>query len=136
MAKLGEITKAMQSRALQALDGVKKAVSLPSWSKLTFKLEEDGKTIHLLNNHTVKGKGYQQSIAAGGRKGVFPEWMSDKQIFRNIREAYENSKKIETQIDNLTGEKTVKLIGKSKDGMEIEMYVNTTTKQLNTAYPK
>jgi hypothetical protein len=135
-AKLGEVTKAMESRALQTLDGVKKAINLPSWSKLTFKLEEDGKTIHFLNNHTVKGKGYQQSVSAGGRKGVFPEWMSDKQIFRNIREAYENSKKVETQIDNLTGEKTVKLIGKSKDGMEIEMYVNTTTKQLNTAYPK
>jgi Bacterial EndoU nuclease len=110
---------------------------LPAWSKLTFKLEEDGKTIHLINNHTVKGKGYQQSIAAGGRKDVFPTTMSENQIFKAVKEAYENSKKVgKTQIDPLTGEKRVELLGKSKDGMQIKIYVNTTLKILETAFPQ
>ena len=132
-AKLGELTKALESRALQTLDGVKKAINLPAWSKLTYKLEEDGKTIHLINNHTINGKGYQQSIAAGGRKGIYPEWMSEKQIFKSIREAYENSKKVETQIIN--GEKKVRLVGQSGN-LTIEMWVNLTTDTLETAYPK
>ncbi len=134
--KLEDIIKPMESRAKESLSGVKKAINLPSWSKLTFKLENDGKTIHLINNHTVTGQGYQQSIAAGGKKDVFPAWMTEKQIFKAVREAYESSKKVGTQIDDITGEKTVELIGHSKDGMEIRMYVNVTAKQLDTAFPQ
>jgi hypothetical protein len=135
-AKLGEITKAMESRALQMLDGVKKAISLPKFEKLSFMLEDDGKTIHFINNHTVKGKGYKQSIAAGGRKDVYPEWMSDKQIFKAVKEAYENSKKVgKTQIRD-DGDKVIVLLGKSKDGMSVKMFVNITQKMLETAFPQ
>ena len=134
LKSLEDIIKPMESRAKETLSGVKKAINLPAWEKLTFKLESDGKTIHLINNHTVTGKGYQQSIAAAGRKDVFPEWMTDKQIFKAVKEAYESSKKVGTQV---TRDGTiVELVGHSKDGMTIRMYVNTTVKQLDTAFPQ
>lgn len=136
LTKLEDLIKPMESRARQTLSGVKKAINLPAWNKLTFKLENDGKTIHLINNHTVTGKGYQQSIGAGGKKDVFPANMTEKQIFRAVREAYESSKKVGTQIDCETGDTIVELVGHSQDGMEIKMYVNVPKKQLDTAFPQ
>lgn len=136
LKSLEDLIKPLESRASQTLSGVKKAVNLPAWSKLNFKLENGGRTIHFLNNHTVNGKGYLQSIAAGGRKDLFPERMSDKQIFKAVREAYENSKKVGTQIDPISGDKIVELIGHSSDGMKIRMYINLTLKQLDTAFPQ
>lgn len=134
--KLEDLIKPLESRATQTLSGAKKAINLPSWSKLTFKLENDGKTIHFLHNHTVNGKGYQASMKAGGRKDVFPANMTDRQIFKAVREAYENSKKVGTQDDLITGDKIVELVGYSNDGMKIRMYVNVTRKQLDTAFPQ
>ena len=134
--KLEDIIKPLESRATQMLSGAKKAINLPSWSKLSFKLENDGKTIHFLHNHTVNGKGYQASMKVGGRKDVFPANMTDKQIFKAVREAYESSKKVGTQIDFKTGNTIVELVGHSEDGMKIRMYVNTTSKQLDTAFPQ
>ena len=58
--------------------------------------------------------------------------MTDKQIFKAVKEAYENSKKVETQ--ELFGQKRVRLIGES-NGMKIEMWVNLTDNILETAYP-
>ncbi len=130
--KLEDLIKPMESRAKENLSGVKKAINLPAWNKLSFKLENDGKTIHLINNHTVTGQGYQQSISMGGRKDVFPANMSEKQIFKAVREAYESSKKVETQ--HLFGEKRVRLVGNSKD-LTIEMWINLTDNILETAYP-
>jgi hypothetical protein len=135
LTKLEDLIKPLESRAQQMLSGGK-AINLTAWAKLSFKLENDGKTIHLINNHTLTGKGYQSSIKMGGKKDVFPANMTDKQIFRAVREAYENSKKVGTQIDNKTGDKIVELIGYSKDGMEIRMYINVTKKQLDTAFPQ
>jgi len=68
----------------------------------------------------------------GGKKDVFPANMTDKQIFKAVKEAYENSKKVETQ--ELFGQKRVRLIGES-NGMKIEMWVNLTDNILETAYP-
>ncbi len=58
LTKLEDLIKPLESRASKILSGGK-AVNLPAWSKLTFKLENDGKTIQLIHNHTVTGKGYQ-----------------------------------------------------------------------------
>lgn len=99
-------------------------------------LENDGKKIHFLNNHSATGRGYLQSIGAGGRKDVFPAWMNDKQIINSVKEAYENSTKVgKTQIRD-DGDKIIILIGKSKDGMDVKMYINTTQKMLETAFPQ
>ncbi len=59
--------------------------------------------------------------------------MSDKQITNAIKEAYKNSKKVKTQIRD--GEKRVKLIGQSGD-LTIQMWVNLTTKTLESAFTK
>jgi hypothetical protein len=132
-ARLGEITKAPESRALQTLDGVKKAISLPKFEKLSFRIDPGEIKPHFLTGHKTGGSRLVQSIKDGGLKGVFPEWMNDKQITNAIKEAYKNSKKVKTQIIN--GEKKVKLIGQSGD-LTIQMWVNLTTKTLESAYTK
>ena len=46
-----------------------------------------------------------------------------------IRTAYSNAKKLKTQGDR------VKLRGTAQDGTVIDMWVNTVTKTIETAYP-
>jgi hypothetical protein len=46
-----------------------------------------------------------------------------------VREAYRFGKNVETQGDR------VRIIGFSNDGLPIEMWVNTATKEIETAYP-
>ena len=55
--------------------------------------------------------------------------MSSKQIENLIKSAYKNAKKIKTQGNR------VKLRGKASNGSTIEMWLNKTTKTLETAYP-
>lgn len=55
--------------------------------------------------------------------------MSFKQVEKAVRNAYKNGNKVETQGDR------VKVIGKS-ESMTIEMWVNTKTNTIETAYPK
>lgn len=132
-AKIDEVKGAnvYESRAQNELSGVTKSINLPSWNKLTFKLDGDG-SIHFLSGHKVGGNRLKSSAKSGANKDVFPEWMSDKQIINAVKEAYNNSRKIKTQTAD--GETIVKLVGESQ-GMKIEMYVNVTTKQIETAYP-
>lgn len=54
--------------------------------------------------------------------------MTPKQIERAIKDAYGQCKKIQTQGDR------VKVRGTS-DGLTIDMWVNTRTKVIETAYP-
>jgi hypothetical protein len=130
-AKFGEITKAMESRALQTLDGVKKAISLPAWEKLSIRLEADG-TPHLINNHKIDGKGYLQSLKDGGAKDPFPAWMSEKQIMKTVKEAYSNSKKL--GIQNFKTGRILTLEGNA-NGMRIRIHLNLDLKQIESAYP-
>jgi len=131
LTKLEDLIKPLESRAQQILSGAKKAVNLPAWEKLSFKLDPDG-SIHFLSGHRKGGTRLLNSIEGGGNKDVFPEWMTDKQVMNAVKDAYKNSKKIKTQ--TLFGEEKVKLIGES-NGLRIEMWVNLTTKTLETAYP-
>lgn len=135
LTKLEDLIKPLESRAQQALSGTKKAVNLPAWEKLTFKLDDDG-SIHLLSGHKVGGNRLKSSQSAGGRKDVFPEWMSDKQILKAVEQAYRSGKKVGTQIDFATGDKIIELVGYSDDGLKIRIYVNVTKKQLDTAFPQ
>ncbi|MGI8554869.1 MAG: hypothetical protein ACR2LT_00715 [Pyrinomonadaceae bacterium] len=132
LKKLEDIIKPMESRAKETLSGVKKAINLPKWEKLTFKLDPDG-SIHFLSGHKKDGNRLTNSIRDGGRKTVFPEWMNDDQIIKAVKEAYNSSKKVETQL--VDGEKRIRLIGQSND-LKIEMWVNLTTETLESAYVK
>ncbi|CAN7172069.1 RHS domain-containing protein [Acidovorax sp. LjRoot129] len=96
-----------------------KPVSLPSARKTKVDMA------HVLDRHTASGKTAQQS----GKKDLFPENMTPKKIERSIKEAYGNGKRIQTQ-----GERAL-VQGKS-GGKTIEMWVNTKTKIIETAYPK
>nr|WP_225981750.1 RHS repeat-associated core domain-containing protein [Paracidovorax avenae] len=99
--------------------GRPKPVSLPGVRKTKVDMA------HILDRHTSTGKTAQQS----GKKDLFPEGMNSKQIERSIREAYANSKRIQTQ-----GERA---LVQGKSGRQtIEMWVNTKTKTIETAYPK
>ncbi len=125
----------MESRTLQALDGVKKAVNLPAWEKLSFMRDADG-SIHFLSGHKTGGNRLKNSILDGGKKDIFPEWMSEKQITNTVKEAYNNSKKVgKTQIRN-NGDEVFILLGESKNGTKIKMYFNVTQKMLETVFPQ
>jgi len=55
--------------------------------------------------------------------------MSDDQIERTVRQAYRMGGKIKTQGDRV-------LVRGTANGMTIEMWVNKSTKVIETAYPK
>lgn len=114
------------------MSGVKKAINLPSWNKLKFMLDEDG-SVHYLSGHKKGGNRLTNSIRGGGHKDIFPDSMSEQQITTAVKEAYNNSKKINTQV-RFNGDKVVTLLGESKDGLKIKMYINVTQKMLETAF--
>ena len=131
-----ELMQNMEARAKQVLSGGEKAkaINLPAWEKLSFRIDPGEIKPHFLTGHEIGGSRLEQSIKAGGRKTIFPEWMSEKQITNAIKEAYNHSDKLGTQINPRTGEKVVELVGEG-GGMKIKMYVNVTAKQLDSAFP-
>lgn len=80
---------------------------------------------HIMSGYSSSGGRAFQS----GAKDLFASNMSQKQIENAIRNAYQHGKKIQTQGDR------VKVQGES-GGLTIEMWVNTKTKIIETAYPK
>lgn len=78
---------------------------------------------HILSGHTLGG------TRASSIKTLFSSNMTPKQIEKLIKSAYKNSKKIKTQGNR------VKVRGNADDGSTIEMWINTKTKTLETAYP-
>ena len=133
---LGEILTTMESRAKQMLSGGEKAkaINLPAWEKLTFKVDEGETLPHFLTGHKTGESRLAQSIKDGGIKDVFPATMTDSQIIKSIKTAYKNAEKLETQIRG-NGEKVIVLLGEA-DEMKIKMYINLTTKELETAFPQ
>ncbi|MRX73039.1 hypothetical protein GJU40_12900, partial [Bacillus lacus] len=99
--------------------GTSKAINLPSYKKVSIDMG------HIMSGHSKAGGRAAQS----GMKDLFPSNMSQKQIENAIRNAYQHGKKVKTQGDR------VKVQGKS-GGITIEMWVNTKTKVIETAYPK
>lgn len=55
--------------------------------------------------------------------------MTPKQIQNAVKEAYRNSSRIATQGERI-------LLQGTSGRMKIEMWLNTTTKTIETAYPK
>ena len=89
-----------------------KAIYLPAWKKIAIDMED------IASGH----------IAGGSRvsslKTLFPENMSVDQVEAAIRDAYRYGNRVETQGDRVRIQ-----------GQGIEMWVNTSTKTIETAYP-
>ncbi|MFS9065819.1 EndoU domain-containing protein [Streptococcus timonensis] len=82
---------------------------------------------HIMDMHTKCGDVAKQS----GKKDLFPENMTERQIKKAILEAYSKAKRIRTQ----SGDSNKVLVRGQADGMTIEMWVNKATKLIETAYP-
>jgi len=96
-----------------------KPVNLPKWKKIGIDLE------HILSGHTAGGIRAIQS----GEKDLFPDWMTPSQIEDAIRQAYRYGQKVASQGDR------VLVSGPFGQGT-IQMWVNTATRTIETAYPK
>lgn len=93
---------------------------LPGWKKVKIDME------HVVSGHTKDG----WRVMKGSKKDLFPDGMDAKQIEKAVRQAYKNvSEKVATQGDR------VLVRGATDDGMQIEMWINTATKSIETAYP-
>lgn len=98
-----------------------KSINLPSFRKIKIDMVE------VLTGHTSSGSRAMQS----GIKDLFPNNMSTKQIEKAIRQAYKHSVKVQNQGSR------IKLRGPfGNKGSMIEMWLNTETKIIETAYPK
>ena len=82
---------------------------------------------HIMDIHTKCGDVAKQS----GKKDLFPENMTERQIKKAILEAYSKAKRIRTK----SGDSNKLLVRGQADGMTIEMWVNKATKLIETAYP-
>jgi RHS repeat-associated protein len=99
-----------------------KPVNLPSSSKITVDMD------HIESGHMEGGSRLTQSRAAGGSKDVFPSQMNKNQVESAIRDAYQKSSKLQTQ-----GERV--LVQGQSGKLTIQMWVNTTTKIIESAWP-
>ena len=106
-------------RAAKKCVRVAKAANLPGWKKLDVDWE------HIFNRHMHGGKDVQK----GSKKDLFPDNWTKDQVCKAVRDAYEHCEKIETQGTR------VRVRGKTKDGKQIEMWVNTEDCKVETAYP-
>ena len=104
-----------------------KPSNLPSPRKVRVDMTE------VMSGHTSTGGRYRQGAKnpnTNKLKDIFPDSMSENQIQEAIMDAYEHCERVQTQ-----GER-VKLRGTTRGGMIIEMWLNTTTNMIETAYPK
>lgn len=102
-----------------------KPINLPSWKKVQINME------HIMSGHTTNGFRYKQNLKMKGNqpKDAFPDHMTEVQIEKAIREAYRFSDRRKVQGDQ------VMVRGTARTGQRIEMWVNTKTKMIETAYP-
>lgn len=95
-----------------------KPINLLSYKKIDIDMD------HIISGHTSGGSRANQS----GGKTIFPSYMSESQIEKTVREAYRNGSKIQTQGDRV-------LVRGEANGVTVEMWVNTSTNTIETAYP-
>lgn len=100
----------------------KKPISLPSANQI--KINTD----HIMSGHSSGGN-------RGPNKDRFPDWMTQAAILKAIREAYRVAHKIGPQQIDPNGEVRQLLEGVYQN-MRIQMWVNLTTKTIETAWPK
>jgi RHS repeat-associated protein len=94
-----------------------KPVNLPSTRRVTVDMP------HVQSGHMSGGS------RVSPNKTLFPQNMNPSQVERAIKDAYSQCKRVDTQGDR------VKVRGTSSDGLPIEMWVNTRTRVIETAYP-
>ncbi|WP_379147446.1 polymorphic toxin-type HINT domain-containing protein [Paenibacillus sp. sgz500992] len=95
-----------------------KPINLPSYKSIEIDMD------HIISGHTKGGSRATQSKI----KDLFPDNMNNSQIEKAVRDAYSNSSKLQTQGDRV-------LVRGQSNGLTIEMWVNTSTKAIETAYP-
>jgi hypothetical protein len=93
-----------------------KPINLPSSRKIKIDIG------HIKSGHTEGG------LRVSDKKDLFPKNMTDKQIEKAVREAYRKGEKVYTQGDR------VFMRGES-GSLKIEMWVNKTTKTIESAWP-
>jgi hypothetical protein len=93
---------------------------MPSWKKIGVDMDE------VASGHMVGGR----RLAPGNKKDVFPAGMSEAQVEKAVRHAYRNGEVLQSQ-----GADRVFVRGPFGSG-SIEMWVNKTTKVIETAWPK
>ena len=91
---------------------------------------------HGHGGHTTKGERYKQSLKDGGSKDVFNENTSDEAIEKMVMQAYKNNKILKKQANDKTGEIRIFIEGYSKDGTKIQMWINKSTKTIESYWPK
>ncbi|MEV7345364.1 RHS repeat-associated core domain-containing protein [Streptomyces sp. NPDC093544] len=96
-----------------------KAINLPSWKTVAVDM------IHVLERHTADGKIYKQSM----KKTKFPDYMSPKKIESTIITAY----RFAVPAGRSQGSRI--LLRGMAEGLEIEMWLDKSTKLIETAYP-
>ena len=94
-----------------------KSVNLPSYKSVKIDM------LHIISGHTPGGN------RGGPRKDRFPGWMKFAAIERAIREAYRFGERIRTQGDRV-------FLRGPWGNNTIEMWVNTVTKVIKSAWPK
>ena len=104
-------------------------VNMPSSKKVSIDMDE------VLSGHTSTGTRYLNSAAAGKGKDVFPDTMGPGEIENAIRQAYGDATKAGPTQYRSNGD-VVSYVKGTYDGMEIYMYVNVTTRVIETAWPK
>ena len=109
------VAKEVQAAEETGARAVKKAVNLPGWKKVEIDMQ------HIMERH-IPGAPY-----AAGRT-LFPEHMGKSVIERAVRQAYRYGETVSGQ-----GERV--MVRGTAAGLRIEMWVNKTTKSIETAYP-
>jgi hypothetical protein len=94
--------------------------NLPAWKKLTLDMD------HVAARHMPGGR------EVGPTKSLF-ENMTEVQIRNAVEAAYRSGRRLETQV-GWQGQVRVRMRGHGS-GYEIEMWVNLTSKHVETAYP-
>jgi RHS repeat-associated protein len=94
-----------------------KPVNLPSWKKVAVDME------HVASGHMAGGSRVSKL------KDLFPSHMNEAQVEKAIREAYRNAERVQTQGPRV-------LVRGTHEGLNVEMWVNTETKVIETAYPR
>jgi hypothetical protein len=118
-AKLSPATIALSKKDSGNADASAKSkpINLPAWKDIIIDLA------HITSGHVAGGS------RASAQKDKFPPGMTPEKIESAVRNAYKVCKKLQTQGDRV-------LVVGTADGLTIEMWVNTSTKTIETAYPQ
>jgi hypothetical protein len=86
---------------------------------------------HIMDRHTPWGRTAQQS----GKKDIF-EGLTEPQVKKAVMNAWKNRQKVETQDNQVLGERRVRYRGlDAETGYIVEIWFNQNTKKVETAYP-